>query len=167
MGQDFFAKLLDKITDYVFDKPKYPLRFRELMEANRVVVDHLDIATIPGLRFCRLKLYLIYFIIWNIIIIPLTLLFHSFLAKLDCHAAIVLAILFTLLFFGTYKIFESRIKEYAAKKLVRQAWERYLRHFDYDKYGEIVAQHYKEALDRDIPKSEIERFIIDKLIETT
>ncbi|BCD67332.1 hypothetical protein [Nitratiruptor sp. YY09-18] len=166
MGKNFYEKLLDKITDYVFEKPKYPLRFRELMEANRVVVDHLDIASIPGLKFCRLKLYLIYFIFWNILIIPLTLIFHGFLAKLDCHFAIILAIIFTLLFFGTYKIFENRIKEHAAKKLIRQAWEKYLRHFSYDKYHEIVAQYYKEAIDRDIPKNKIEQFIIDKLIET-
>ena len=157
-------KLLDKIIDIVFEKPKYPMRFRELMEANRILTDNLPISSIPGIRFCRLKLYAIYLIIWNILILPLALIFHTFLAKLDCHIAIILAIIFTLLFFGTYKIFENRLKERAALRLIKEAWKNYLPHFAYEKYAYEVAQIYKEAIDKDIPKHKIEQFIIDRLI---
>ncbi len=159
-------KLLEKIIDFVFEEPKYPMRFRELMEANRVYIDNLPISQIPGLRFCRLKLYAIYFVIWNIIILPLVVLFHSLLAKLDCHLSIILAIVFTLLFFGTYKIFENRIKERAALRLIQKAWRNYLPHFPYEKYHQEVAQIYKEAVDRDIPKHKIEQFVIDRLIDS-
>ena len=158
-------KLTEWIIDFAFEKPKYPMRFRELMEANRIFVDNLDVKLIPGIKFCRLKLYLVYFIFWNLVIIPLSLLFHRLLAKLDCHISIILAILFTLLFFGTYKIFEEWIKKEAAKRLILDAWQKYLPHFDYDKHREEVAQIYKEALDRDIPKKDIERFVIDRLIK--
>ena len=161
-----FEKLIDKIINIVFEEPKYPMRFRELMEANRVYIDNLPISQIPGLKFCRLKLYAIYFVIWNIVIIPLALIFHSFLAKLDCHLSIILAIVFTLLFFGTYKIFENRIKEKAALRLIQKAWHNYLPHFPYQKYHQEAAQIYKEALDREIPKHKIEQFVIDKLIES-
>ncbi len=160
-----FEKLLDKIVDLVFTQPKYPMRFRELMEANRVVVDNLDIKMIPGLRFCRLKLYAIYFILWNLVILPLALIFHNLLAKLDCHLSIILAIIFTLLFFGTYKIFEERVKEHAAKKLVKEAWKKYLPHFSYEKHAEEVAQIYKEAVDKEIPKHKIEQYVIEKLVQ--
>ncbi len=162
-----FEKLLDKIIDITFEKPKYPMRFRELMEANRILIDNLEIANIPGLKFCRLKLYAIYFVLWNILIIPLTLIFHPFLAKMNCHIAIILAIIFTLLFFGTYKIFENRIKERAALRLIQEGWKNYLPHFPYEKYHQEVAQIYKEAIDRDIPKHKIEQFIIDRLIESS
>ena len=158
-------RLLDRIVDFAFTLPRYPMRFGELMEANRIYHDHLDVRQIPGIRYCRIKLYLVYFIIWNLIIIPLTLLFHSFLAKLDCHAAIVLATIFTLLFFGTYKIFEERLKERVALRLIREAWKNYLPHFPYEKYGERVAQLYKEALERDIPRRKIEQFIISSIVE--
>ncbi|MRJ02535.1 MAG: hypothetical protein GXO19_01130 [Epsilonproteobacteria bacterium] len=161
-----WEKFLDKIIDYLFDLPKYPMRFRELMEANRVYLDHLDIKQIPGIRYCRLKLYFIYFIIWNLILIPLSLLFHSFLSQMDCHVAIVLAIIFTLLFFGTYKIFEERLKERAALRVIKEAWHNYLPHFPYERYREKVAQIYKEAIDRDIPKKKIEQFIIDRIVES-
>ncbi|MRI83921.1 MAG: hypothetical protein C6I00_05815 [Nitratiruptor sp.] len=161
-----WERLLDKIIDYLFELPRYPMRFRELMEANRIYVDHLDIRQIPGIKFCRIKLYLLYFIIWNLILIPLSLLFHSFLARLDCHVAIVLAILFTLLFFGTYKIFEERLKERAARRLIKEAWNNYLPHFPYEKYQERVAQIYKEALDREIPRRKIEQFVIDSIVES-
>ncbi len=162
-----FEKLLDKIVDIVFEKPKYPMRFRELMEANRILIDNLEVSNIPGLKFCRLKLYAIYFVLWNVLIIPLTLIFHPFLAKMDCHMAIVLAIIFTLLFFGTYKIFENRIKERAALRLIQEGWKNYLPHFPYEKYHQEVAQIYKEAIDRDIPKQKMEQFIIDRLIESS
>ncbi len=158
-------KLTEWIINFAFEKPKYPMRFRELMEANRIFVDNLDVKLIPGIKFCRLKLYLVYFIFWNLVVIPLALIFHAFLAKLDCHVSIILAIIFTLLFFGTYKIFEEHIKKEAAKRLILSAWQKYLPHFDYDKHHEEVAQIYKEALDRDIPKKDIERFVIDRLIK--
>ncbi len=166
MGANIYQKLLDKIVSIVFTPPKYPMRFRELMEANRVLVDNLPTDTIPGLKFCRLKLYGIYFVLWNLLIIPLALLFHRFLAQLDCHLSIILAIIFTLLFFGTYKIFENRVKEYAALKLIKEGWKNYLPHFPYEKYHLEIAQIYKEAIERDIPKKKIEQFIIDRLIES-
>ena len=162
-----FEKLLDKIVDIAFERPKYPMRFRELMEANRILIDNLAISNIPGLKFCRLKLYAIYFVLWNVLIVPLTLIFHPVLAKMDCHMAIVLAIIFTLLFFGTYKIFENRVKERAALRLVQEGWKNYLPHFAYEKYHQEVAQIYKEAIDRDIPKQKMEQFIIDRLIESS
>ena len=166
MGTDMLQRLKNKIIDYAFTKPKYPLRFRELMEANRIFTDNLDTDLIPGVKLCRLRLYLVYFIIWNLVAIPLVLIFHSLLEKLDCHLSILLAIVFTLLFFGTYKIFEEHMKKEAAKRLILDAWQNHLPHFDYDKHHEEVAQIYKEALDRDIPKRDIERFIIDKMINT-
>jgi hypothetical protein len=159
-------KILDKIVNYVFELPKYPLRFRELMEANRVYIDNLDINQIPGIKFCKIKLYIVYFIIWNLILIPLSLIFHSLLAKLDCHIAIVLAIIFTLLFFGTYKIFEEKLKRLVALKIIKNSWQNYLPHFNYEKYKEKVAHIYKEAIDRELPKSKIEQFVIDKIIES-
>ncbi len=142
------------------------MRFRELMEANRIYMDNLDIKMIPGIRFCRLRLYLVYFILWNLVILPLALLFHKFLVRLDCHVSIILAIFFTLLFFGTYKIFEERMKKEAAKRLIVEGWKNYLPHFPYDKYAEQVAQIYKEALDKDVPKHKIEQYIIDRLVQS-
>jgi hypothetical protein len=136
------------------------------MEANRIFQDNLDIKLIPGIRFCRLKLYGIYFLLWNIVLLPFVLLFHFFLAKLDCHVAILLAIVFTLLFFGTYKIFEERLKRRMAKEVIERAWQKYLGAFPFEKYGEKVAQIYKEALEKDIPKNRIEQFIIEKLVES-
>ncbi len=160
-----WEKLNRFIIQIAFEKPKYPLRFRELMEANKIFTDHLDIKMIPGIRFSRLKLYIIYFILWNIVVIPLALVFHGFLKSLDCHISILLAIFFTLLFFGTYKIFEEHIKREAVKYLIKEAWQNYLPHFPYEKYAEEVAQVYKEAIDKDVPKYKIEQYIIDHLIK--
>jgi hypothetical protein len=160
------SQLFDRVIDLTFSLPRYPMRFGELMEANRVYHDNLDIKQIPGIKYSRLRLYLIYFVIWNILILPLALLFHGILARLDCHIAIVLAILFTLLFFGTYKLFEERLKEIVALRLIKQSWANYLPHFPYEKYGEEVHQLYKEALERDIPKRKIEQFVISSIVES-
>ena len=160
-----FETITRKIIDFAFEKPKYPFRFRELMEANRIVVDNLDFKMIPGVKFCRIKLYLVYFVLWNLFIIPLALLFHGFLKSLDCHVSIILAIIFTLLFFGTYKIFEERIKEEAAKELIKEAWQKYLPHFPYEKYAEEVAQIYKEAIDKETPKHKFEQYVIERLVQ--
>jgi len=52
-----------------------------------------------------------------------------------------------------------------SQKIIKRAWQNHLPHFNYEKYRFKVAQTYAEAIDKDIPKYEIERFIMDRLVE--
>ena len=94
------------------------MRFIELLKANKAYIDELEPSfTIPGFKLLTVRLYIVYFVLWNIIIIPVTMIFHNILASLDY------------------------------------------------KYKVLAAQTYAEALDKDIPKYEMERFIMDRLVE--
>jgi len=155
-----------KIIPYVFECSKHPMRFLELLKANKAYIDGLDPSfTIPGFKLSTIRLYIVYFVLWNIIIIPASLIFHNFLAKLDCHLSIILAIIFTLLFFGTFQIFKEWLIDRVSQRIIKRAWQNHLPHFNYEKYRFKVAQIFSEALDKDIPKYEIERYILDRLVE--
>ncbi len=156
-----------KIIPYVFECSKHPMRFIEFLRANKAFVDGLDPSmTIPGFRLNILRLYIVYFVLWNMIIIPASLIFHAFLAKLDCHLSIILAIVFTLIFFATFQIFKEWLINRVAEKQIQKAWQNHLPHFEYKRYRHKLAQLYAEAADKDIPKSQIERFVIDRLVES-
>lgn len=167
-----FKKLWEKFADskiipYVFSYPKHPMRFMELLKANKAFIDGLNpTMTIPGIRLSILRLYIVCFVLWNIVLIPLSLIFHPFLKKIDCHISIILAIVFTLLFFGTLQIFKHWLIERVAQKIIKRAWKNHFQYFDYDKYRYKVAELYAEAVDKDIPKRQMERFVMDRLVES-
>ena len=165
MFKKIWERFVDtKIIPYVFTCPKHPLRFIELLKANKAFIDGLDpTMTIPGIKLSLFRLYISYFVLWNIVLIPLSMIFHPFLAKLDCHLAIVLAIIFTFLFFGSLQILKNWLIERVAQKIIKRAWKNHFNYFDYEKYRFTVADLYAEAIDRDIPKHQLERFIMDRL----
>lgn len=167
MIKRLWEKFVDtKIIPYVFSCSKHPMRFLELLKANKAYLDGLDPSyTIPGFKLSTIRLYIVYFVLWNIVIIPASMIFHNFLAKLDCHLSIILAIIFTLLFFGTLQIFKEWLIDRVSQKIIKKAWQNHLPHFNYEKYRYKVAEFYSEALDKDIPKYEIERYIMDRLVE--
>ncbi len=168
MIKKLWEKFVDeKIIPYVCTCSKHPMRFVELLKSNKAYIDGLDPSvTIPGFRLSTIRLYIVYFILWNVIIIPVSLIFHTFLAKLDCHLSIVLAIIFTLIFFGTFQIFKEWLIHRVAEKIIKKAWQNHLPHFNYEKYRYKVAEIYGEAIDKEIPKYEIERYIIDRMVES-
>lgn len=168
MVKKFWEKFVDeKIIPYVFTFSKHPMRFIELLKSNKAYIDKLDpSANVPGFKLSKTRLYIVYFVLWHLIIIPVSIVFHNFLAKLDCHLSIVLAIIFTLIFFGIFEIFKEWLIDRVAGKIIKKSWQNYLPHFEYEKYRHKVAQLYAEAVDKEIPKYEIERYIIDKLVES-
>lgn len=168
MFKKLWEKFVDsKIIPYVFTCPKHPMRFIELLKANKAYIDGLNpTMTIPGIKLSIFRLYVVYFILWNIVLIPLSLVFHKFLAKLDCHIVIILAIIFTLLFFGTLQILKEWLINRVAQRIIKRAWENHFSYFDYEKYRYKVAELYAEAIDRDISKHQLERFIMDRLVES-
>ncbi|NLO17860.1 MAG: hypothetical protein GX118_06690 [Arcobacter butzleri] len=100
-----------------------------------------------------------------IIFIPV-LIFHPALAIMDCHLSVIFAIIFTAIFFATFAIYkEWLIDEYAQKRII-SAWKTHFPYFDYYEYRYKVSTIYEEALKLDIQKKELEKFVMDRLIES-
>jgi hypothetical protein len=151
------------VIGYVFEFSKYPMRFLEFLQANKDFLTGKDI--VFGFRINRIKLYVVYFVLWNAVVLPISMLLHPLLAKLDCHVSIIIAVILTLLFFALFQIFKEYLINRVSKKLLQRSWKNYFPHFEYEKHKEKVAHLFAEALEKDIPKHQIESFIIGGIVE--
>ncbi len=161
---------IDRITDniimpFVFRKTDQPLLLRELLELNKNYDDGMKLeGRIPGFKLRIGRTILSFLILWNIVLLPVSLVFHRELAKIDCHLLILLAIIFTGMFFGTYMMFKEWLIDRMAHKRIVEAWQNHFPHFAYDKHHKEVAQIYREALEKEIPSKELFLYIMNKLV---
>lgn len=160
-------EFVDKyIVPYVFSKSNEPLLFRELLKANKMYDDGLNLeGKIPGTRIRIGRNIIVFLVLWHIILLPLSALFHRELAKVDCHLLIIAAVVFTGLFFATYSMFKSWLVDRVSLKIIMEAWHNHYPHFAYDKHHKQVSRLYGEALDKGLPAKEIQLYILDHMIE--
>lgn len=152
------------IIPFVTRSSDQPLLLRELLEINKNHDDGLKLeGKIPGIKLRIGRTILVFLVFWNLVLLPLSMLFHTELAKIDCHLAILLAILFTGMFFGTYMMFKEWLVDRMAIQRIKEAWLNHFPHFAYEKHHLEVTRLYREALEKDVPNKELYLFIMNKL----
>lgn len=152
------------IIPFVTRSNDQPLLLRELLEINKSHDDGLKLeGKIPGLKLRIGRTILVFLILWNLVMLPLSILFHKELEKIDCHLAILLAIVFTGMFFGTYIMFKEWLVDRMATQRIKEAWLNHFPHFSYEKHHLEVTGIYREALEKDVPHKELFLHIMNKL----
>jgi hypothetical protein len=162
-----FEKLKSKILAYVFYTSKRPILFSDLLYINKLFNEGmlLDVEKL-GARMRLSATYIVFLLLWHIIIFMPVLIFHSALAKMDCHLSVLFAVLFTAIFFATFSIYKEWLIDEYAKQRIKNSWSTHFPYFTYEEYNHKVSTIYEEALKLDIPKKELEKFVMDKLVES-
>lgn len=156
----------ETIIPYVFTLSDGPMLFRDLLKTNKMYQEGLKLeGKIPGFRMSTGRSYLVFIALWHLILLPSSAIFHTVLAKIDCHLLILMAILFTGMFFATYAIFKEYLIDTVALRIIRNGWENHFPHFDYDLHAKEVAKIYSEALEKEVPHKNMQLYILDKLVE--
>lgn len=156
----------EKIIPYVFTLSDSPMLLRDLLRTNKMYQDGLKLeGNIPGFRFSVGRSYIVFIILWHIVMLPLAALFHQKLAKIDCHLLIIMAVVFTGMFFAMYAIFKEYLIDSVARKILLRGWENHFPHFSYDLHAKEVTQIYSEALDKEIPHKDMQLYILEKLVK--
>ena len=154
----------EKLLPFLFTQPKHPMRFHELMRANKLLVSDMPLeGQIPGVKLRLARAYLVMIILWNLVLVPSALILHGILAKIDCHIAILLAVFFTLFFFGVLQIFKQWSAEKMAEKMIRAAWQTHLPYYEYSQHHERVAKFYDDAVERGVTGANLEMYILNAL----
>lgn len=157
----------EKIIPYVFTLSDGPMLFRDLLKANKMYQEGLKLeGKIPGFRLSVGRSYVVFIALWHLIILPASVIFHAGLEKIDCHLLIIMAVLFTGMFFATYAMFKEYLIDTVALKIIKSGWENHFPHFDYDLHAAEVAKIYSEALEKEIPHKNMQLYILDALIGT-
>lgn len=155
-----------KIVPFVFTISKEPMLFKELMHANMIFNDGMNLEyNMKGFRMRLTRIYLLFFILWILLLTPPSIIFHSLLAKIDCHALILSSIVFTVLFFSTFTLFKTLLIEIVSKKIIITAWKNHFPHFSYENNRYKVSKIYSQALEDGIKNRELQHHIITKMVD--
>jgi len=159
-----FEKLKLKIIENIYNISKQPVKLNQLLQANQLFNDGMKLdGSKLGFRLRLGRAYTVFIVIAHIILTPFALLFHSLFLLLDCHASILLAVVFTALLFGIFSFFKDWTRDCVTKQRIKQMWTLHFPHFPYDEFSQEVSSIYTQALDEEIKQSDMERYILDKL----
>ena len=155
-----------KIIPFVFKISKQPMLFKELMHANKIYNDGMNLEyNMKGFRTRLGRIYFVYFALILLISFPLSFAFHTQLAKIDCHALIISSIVFTILLFSGFALFKSWLIEQVSSDLIVQAWKNHFPHFYYLNNTQKVSSIYSQAIESGVQNKDLQRHIITKMVD--
>lgn len=156
---------IKKILPYVFKVSKQPVLLAEMLQANKMHCEGMRVNESKlGFHLNAGKAHFVFFIICNLFIIPLVGIFHSLLTKVEAHLLILIVIASAWVvsaFFISYKEWLHRMM---TSQQIENAWSLHLPHFSYKEHREEVAHIYAEAVKKEIPRKELELFVLNKLV---
>ncbi len=156
-----------KLIPFVFKISEQPMLFSELLIVNKAHQEGMNPEpTMLGFKLRKGRAYLIYIILWHIVFGPPALIFHKVLIKVDCHALIIFAVLFTGVFFATFLMFSEWLKERVTDNLIKKAWKIHYPHFKYSHHGKEVANIYARAQEEDVHHKDMRLYIYNNLVGT-
>ncbi len=159
-----FQEIKNKIIDYVFITSKQPVLLKDLLIANDLYTEKMRVdASKLGFRLDIGKAYKAFAAIALVVVLPVALVAHMLLAKIDSHASIIVSILLTALIFIYFNIFRERLVDSMTIRRIRKAWKNHFPYFPYAEYHEKVAKLYEQAEKAEVPKKELEVYILDHL----
>ena len=140
--------------------------FKELMHANKIYNDGMNLEyNMKGFRIRLGRIYFVYLALILLLATPPSFIFHTQLAKIDCHALIISSIVFTVLLFSGFALFKSWLIEQVSKRLIQEAWKNHFPHFDYQKNAQKVSNIYTEAVESGVKSKDLQRHIITKMVD--
>lgn len=147
---------------FLFKVSEQPVLVKDLLEANALFNDGVLVDPSKlNFNFKILNSYIYFGVFCAVVLLPLLLITHYFLTKLDFHISIVSAVMVTACVFIGYDVF----KVYT-RKIIQKAWALHFPYFAYEKYSIMAGEIYKEALKEEIPKANLEQYVLDKIIHS-
>ena len=154
----------NKLLEYVYTISKQPILLKDLLVANRQHNDgmHVDPAKL-GFRIRLIRAYIVYIGIVLAIIVPISLLTHKPLAKIDPHISIVGAMAITAAIFIGFNFFRDKMRDIMTKELIKKSWKLHFPFFSYEDYSIKIDVIFDNSIKDEISKRDLEKYILDKL----
>lgn len=158
--------LKDKILGYIYILSKQPLLLRDLLDANRQYNEgmHVDPAKL-GFRLKLTRAYMVYLLIVLAVLIPISAITHTPLAGIDSHISILGAMGITAAIFIGFNFFRAKMRDEVTLRQIKKSWQLRFPYFAYDEYNRKIEEIYLQALKEEVSKKDLEKYILDKLVE--
>ncbi|MBF7070180.1 hypothetical protein [Aliarcobacter butzleri] len=153
-----------KVLEYIYTTSKQPILLKDMLVANRQFNNGMQVD--PGKLGFRLRLsraYFLYIGIVLVILVPISLLTHKALAKVDSHISILGAMVITAIIFIGFNFFRDKMRDIMTKELIKKSWKLHFPFFYYEDYSIKIDSIFEKAMKEEISKKDLERYILDKL----
>ena len=154
----------NKVLEYIYIISKQPILLKDLLVANRQHNEgmHVDPAKL-GFRIRLVRAYIVYIGIVLAVIIPISLLTHKPLAKIDAHISILGSMIITAVIFIGFNFFRDRLRDTITKELIKRSWKLHFPFFSYEEYSSKIDEIFGKAMKDEVSKRDLEKYILDKL----
>ena len=152
------------ILEYIYTISKQPVLLKDLLVANRQYNEgmHVDPAKL-GFRIRLTRAYFVYILIVLAILVPISLLTHKPLAKIDPHISILGAMIITAAIFIGFNFFRDKMRDIMTKELIKKAWKLHFPFFSYEEYSTKIDKIFENSIKDEISKRDLEKYILEKL----
>ncbi len=166
MQEQDIKKIKERIINYVYTISTQPILLKDLLEANVLYNEkmYVDPAKL-GFRLNLKRAYMVYFAICAIILVPIITISHFLLIDVNFHVSIAGTVLMTSAVFIGFNFFRAWLRDAITLKLIKKAWLVHFPYFPYEKYSKKVAEIYNEARKKELPKKELQQYIMQKILE--
>ena len=157
-------KIKDLIINFTYKISNQPVKLQEFLSANSSYNDgmHLDGKKL-GFRLKLGRAYIVFLILINIVMVPLTFATHEIFQDGDCHISILITLFVTGTIFASLGLFKDWLSDEVALKRIKIIWIIHFPLFAFDEYSNQVNEIYLQSLKKNISKTELERYIMDEL----
>ena len=154
----------NRILEYVYIISKQPILLKDLLVANRQHNEgmHVDPAKL-GFRIRLSRAYFLYVAIVLGILVPVSLLTHKPLAKIDPHISIVGAMIITAAIFIGFNFFRDKLRDVVTKELIKKSWKLHFPFFSYEEYSKKIDEIFESSIKDEVTKRDLEKYILEKL----
>lgn len=156
--------ITNSILEYIYTISKQPVLLKDLLVANRQCNEgmHVDPAKL-GFRIRLTRAYFVYILIVLAILVPISLLTHKPLAKIDPHISILGAMIITAAIFIGFNFFRDKMRDIMTKELIKKAWKLHFPFFSYEEYSTKIDKIFENSIKDEISKRDLEKYILEKL----
>ncbi|CAM3917068.1 hypothetical protein [Arcobacter cloacae] len=156
--------ITNSILEYIYTISKQPVLLKDLLVANRQYNEgmHVDPAKL-GFRIRLTRAYFVYILIVLAILVPISLLTHKPLAKIDPHISILGAMIITAAIFIGFNFFRDKMRDIMTKELIKKAWKLHFPFFSYEEYSSKIDKIFENSIKDEISKRDLEKYILEKL----
>ena len=152
------------ILNYIYATSKQPILLKDMLVASVQYRNDMEVdSSRLGFRLRLTRAYLVYVWLVLAVLLPISLLTHKLLAKIDSHISIVGGMIITALIFMGFNYFKDIVKKEMTKSRLKKAWNLHFPFFDYEEYANKVNEIFEEAVREEFSKRDLQKYILDRL----
>ncbi|QKJ28004.1 hypothetical protein [Aliarcobacter cibarius] len=158
--------ILDKVLNYVYNTSKQPILLKDMLIASVQFSNGMEVdSSRLGFRLNLTRAYIVYIALVLAILVPISLLTHKPLAKIDPHISIIGAMIITALIFMGFNYFMDLLKNSMTKSTIKKAWSLHFPYFSYEEYNQNVNKFFENAMREEVSKRDLQKYILDRLAQ--